>query len=229
MQPYESIRFPAFIEEKYHGNAPLTGEYSALTAREARTYFAWFQEIMPQRIEYLLNYCSAEMGVSLSELRAFPDGFLPLWKWFRIHQTMRHTTPEERAEMEQMYGFLGDSWVLKEVLDEPTERLHFDIGMFFDDQFVRHYPNDLYWSYYLTPKNEMFARAPVIFGFRKYYRKKDGEPTSDPAEPVHLVGSESRQIFRHKMADDGLLTLAKALMECVYDIDTKAIIPPLEF
>ena len=91
MQPYEPIRFPDFMEEKYRGKAPR--DYSFLTTRETRAYFAWFQEIMPQRINYLLNYCSAEMGVSLRELRAFPDGFLPLWKWFRIHQTMRNTTP----------------------------------------------------------------------------------------------------------------------------------------
>ena len=153
MQPYESIRFPAFIEEKYHGNAPLTGEYSALTAREARTYFAWFQEIMPQRIDYLLNYCSAEMGVSLSELQAFPDGFLPLWKWFRIHRTMRNTTPEEIADMRRKYGFLGESWVHKRILDDTTERLHYDIGMFFGDQFVRHYPDELRWSYRLKPQS----------------------------------------------------------------------------
>ena len=137
MQPYEPIRFPDFIEEKFHGKAPLTGDYIALTAREARTYFAWFQETMPQRIEYLLNYCSAEMGISISELRIFPDGFLPLWKWFRIHQTLRRSTPEEIADMERKYGFLGESWIMKEVLDELTERLHFDIGMFFGDQFVK--------------------------------------------------------------------------------------------
>ena len=95
MPPYEPIRFPDFMEEKYRGKAPR--EYSVLTTRETRAYFAWFQEIMPQRINYLLNYCSAEMGVSLSELRAFPDGSLPLWKWFRIHQTMRHTTPDRRS------------------------------------------------------------------------------------------------------------------------------------
>ena len=228
MQPYEPIRFPDFIEEKFHGKAPLTGDYIALTAREARTYFAWFQETMPQRIEYLLNYCSAEMGISISELRIFPDGFLPLWKWFRIHQTLRRSTPEEIADMERKYGFLGESWIMKEVLDELTERLHFDIGMFFGDQFVKHYPTELSWSYYLTPKRDIFVKAPVIIGFGKY-QKRDGTIGSNVAEPVHLVGSESRLIFQNKMSDDSLLVLGKVLMDKVYDFDTKAIIPPLEF
>ncbi len=156
MPPYEPIRFPVFIETKYHGNAPLTGEYSALTTREARAYFAWFQEIMPQRINYLLNYCSAEMGVSLRELRAFPDGFLPLWKWFRIHQIFRLSTPEEIADMRQKHGFLGESWVHKRILDDATERLHYDIGMFFGDQFVRHYPGELRWSYLPTEAAELY-------------------------------------------------------------------------
>ena len=62
---------------------------------------------------------------------------------------------------------------LKEVLDELTERLHFDIGMFFGDQFVKHYPTELSWSYYLTPKRDIFVKAPVIIGFGKY-QKKDG-------------------------------------------------------
>ena len=228
MQPYEPIRFPDFIETKYQGKAPRMAHYCELTTKETRTYFAWFQEIMPRRIEYLLNYCSAEMGVSVNELRAFPDGFFPLWKWFRIHQTMRRTTPEEIADMEKGYGILGKNWVLKEVLDEPTERLHFDIGMFFGDQFVKHYPTELSWSYYLTPKRDIFVKAPVIIGFGKY-QKKDGTIGSNVAEPVHLVGSESRLIFQNKMSDDSLLVLGKALMDKVYDFATKAIIPPLEF
>ena len=225
MQPYEPIRFPDFMEEKYRGKAPR--DYSFLTTRETRAYFAWFQEIMPQRINYLLNYCSAEMGVSLSELRAFPDGFLPLWKWFRIHQTMRNTTPEEIADMRRRYGALGESWVQKRILDDATERLHYDIGMFFGDQFVRHYPNELRWSYRLKPRSYIHVKVACIWGFKKYYDKK-GEVDSNFVEPVYLVGSESRQIFWDEMVDDGLLTLAKDLMEYVYDIDTKAIIPPLE-
>ena len=228
MQPYEPIRFPDFIETKYQGKAPRMGHYCELTTKETRTYFAWVQEIMPRRIEYLLNYCSAEMGGSVNELRAFPDGFFPLWKWFRIHQTMRRTTPEEIVDMEKGYGILGKNWVLKEVLDEPTERLHFDIGMFFGDQFVKHYPTELSWSYYLTPKRDIFVKAPVIIGFGKY-QKKDGTIGSNVAEPVHLVGSESRLIFQNKMSDDSLLVLGKVLMDKVYDFDTKAIIPPLEF
>ena len=130
--------------------------------------------------------------------------------------------------MEKGYGILGKNWVLKEVLDEPTERLHFDIGMFFGDQFVKHYPTELSWSYYLTPKRDIFVKAPVIIGFGKY-QKKDGTIGSNVAEPVHLVGSESRLIFQNKMSDDSLLVLGKVLMDKVYDFDTKAIIPPLEF
>ena len=228
MQPYEPIRFPDFIETKYQGKAPRMRHYCELTTKETRTYFAWFQEIMPRRIEYLLNYCSAEMGVSVNELRAFPDGFFPLWKWFRIHQTMRRTTPEEIADMEKGYGILGKNWVLKEVLDEPTERLHFDIGMFLGDQFVRHYPTELHWTYRLKPRGDMFVKAPCIWGFSKFYDKK-GEVGSDLVEPVTLAGSVSRRIFWDEMSDDGLLALGKALMDTIYDIDTKAIIPPLEF
>ena len=53
MQPYEPIRFPDFIETKYQGKAPRMGHYCELTTKETWTYFAWFQEIMPRRIEYL--------------------------------------------------------------------------------------------------------------------------------------------------------------------------------
>ena len=51
MQPYEPIRFPDFIETKYQGKAPRMGHYCELTTKETRTYFAWFQESMPRRLE----------------------------------------------------------------------------------------------------------------------------------------------------------------------------------
>ena len=73
----------------------------------------------------------------------------------------------------------------------------------------------------------MFVKAPCIWGFSKFYDKK-GEVGSDLVEPVTLAGSVSRRIFWDEMSDDGLLALGKALMDTIYDIDTKAIIPPLE-
>ena len=83
-------------------------------------------------------------------------------------------------------------------------------------------------TYRLKPQSYIHVKAACIWGVKKYYDKK-GEVASSLTEPVYLVGSEFRQIFWDEMVDDGLLTLAKDLMEYVYDIDTKAIIPPLEF
>lgn len=221
MLPYEHIQFP-----DYFSRIPLTGDYANLTAKQAKDYFMWFQDIMPKRIDYMLARCSQEMCVPVEQLTCFPNGFLEVWKWFRMRQTMRASTPEEMSQMESQFGFLGESWVPTRILDEATECLHFDIGMFFGDQFIRHYPNDLSWSFYLKPKNDMFVKAPVILGFSKY-RNKKGEISSNPAEPVHLVGSRSRLIFQDKMADDSLLLLARQLMQTVYDVDTKEVISPL--
>lgn len=222
MEAYASLQFPDYILK-----TPLTGDYANLTNKEAKAYFAWFLEIMPKRIDYMLSVCSAEMGIPIYELRMFPDGFLPIWKWFRTKQTLRNSTAEELSAMKQEFGYLGESWVPKQVLDDATEKLHFDIGMFFGDQFVRHYPDDLRWDYCIKPKNYIFVKAPCIWGFKKYINKH-GEIDSNFVEPVHLVGSESRQIFRDEMKDDALLRLARHLMQDVYSVETKEVVEPIE-
>lgn len=218
---YTYIQFPDFIKK-----TPLTCDYAELSAKEAKAYNKWFHETMPQRIAYMLSRCAAETGISVEQLWIFPDGFLPLWKWFRTRQKLRKTTLEEQAEMRRLYGYLGESWVLREILDDATERLHYDIGMFLGHQFVRHYPRDLEWSLIMKPKSYIHCKAPVIMGFSKY-RAKDGSVGSDAVEPVHVVGAQSRLIFQNKMADDSLLNLAKWLMAAVYDFETKEVIEPL--
>lgn len=218
---YDYIQFPDFIKK-----TPLTCDYAELSVKEAKAYNAWFHDIMPQRINYMLSRCSAETGVPVEELWIFPDGFFPIWKWFRTRQKLRKTTQEEQDEMRQQYGFLGESWVLQEILDDATERLHHDIGMFLGYQFVRHYPNDLEWSLIMRPQSYVHCRAPVIIGFSKYI--KNGKVGSDAMEPVHVVGGESRGIFHNKMTDDGLIKLARGLMEAIYDVDTRKPVPPLD-
>lgn len=163
---YEYIQFPDFIKK-----TPLTVDYADLSAKEARTYSVWFHEVMPRRIEYMLSRCSEETGVSVEELCTFPTGFLPLWKWFRTRQKLRKTAQEEQVEMRCQFGFLGETWVLNEILDDETERLHHDIGMFWGNQFVRHYPHDLEWSLIMKPKSYIQCKAPVIIGFNKYRDK----------------------------------------------------------
>lgn len=222
MLPYERIQFPAFVS-----NIPTTTGYDYFTASQAKDYFNWFMQIMPKRIEYMLSMCSAESGVSVDRLRIFPDGFLDIWRWFLTRQTLRDTTAEEIAAFERNGGhLLGETWVPKRILDETTECLHIDIGMFFGDQFIKHYPNDLEWNYFLKPKSDILVKAPVVCGFSKAY-KKDGTIGSIRIDPVHSVGGQSRKIFADGTSENDLLRIAEELMSCVYDVDTKVTIPPL--
>lgn len=223
MEPYQYIQFP-----EYMGTIPLETEFfDMLTTKQAKEYLEWYKNEVPKRFKYLISYCAQEMKIPKSELLKFPEGCIPLWKWFRTKLTMRPTTQEEQEQMRQEFGFLGEWHVLEKIVTEETRSIAYDIGMYFGHQLVSRYPNDLEWGYVLKPKDIVYLKSPVITGFSKHYNKK-GKPCSFAVSPSMAV-SQWKKIYHDdlEIKDDDLYQCAIVAMNTVKTVEGD-IVPPLE-
>lgn len=211
-EPYSYIKFPDYL-----GIIPLeTDFFDMLTAKQAKEYLEWYKQEIPKRVSYLISRCASELGIPKSELLKFPEGCLPLWRWFRTKLVFRPTTQEEQNQMRQEYGFLGEWHVLKKVVTEESRSIAYDISMYLGNQFVLHYPNDLEWGYVLKPKDIVYFKSPIVTGFMKHYNKK-GKLCKNAMSPTQVVGKQWCKVYHPdlQMKDDDLYQSAVAIMAMV--------------
>lgn len=145
------------------------------TARQAQEYFSWHQAILQERISYLLNFCSQVSRVPYEVLYSFPDGMVPLWRWFLQIAELVPLTPEARKKMEislagQMAGHpqnvMADivaDMIPERVLSTKTEEIIRDIAMYVGDGFIRLSPK-LYWELFRKSKMDIGYGQAVING-----------------------------------------------------------------
>ena len=223
MEPYQYIQFP-----EHMGTIPLEPEFfDLLTTKQAREYLEWYKSEVPKRFEYLISYCAQEMKIPRSELLKFPEGCIPLWKWFQTKLTMRPTTQEEQDKMRREFGFLGEWHVLKRIVTEESRSIAYDISMYYGHQLVSRYPNDLAWGFVLKPAGIVYYKSPVITGFCKYYNKR-GKLCSWEISPSMAV-SQWKKIYYddQKITDDDLYISAVAAMKKVTTVEGE-VVPPVE-
>ena len=145
------------------------------TAQQAQEYFAWHQAILQERISYLLNFCSQDSGITYKELWTFPDGLLPLWRWFLQNSEVVPLAPEDREKMQEDLavqmaghpkGVISDivaDMIPERVLSQKTEEIIQDIAMYVGDGFTR-LSSKLYWELLRKPKSEVSYNCAVING-----------------------------------------------------------------
>lgn len=224
MEPYQYIQFP-----EYMGTIPLETEFfDMLTTKQAKEYLEWYKSEVPKRFLYLISYCAQEMKIPKSELLKFPEGCIPLWKWFQTKLTMRPTTQEEQEQMRREFGFLGEWHVLKKIVTEEARSIAYDISMYFGYQLISHYPNDLEWGYVLKPKDIVYLKSPVITGFSKYYNAR-GNLCKSSISPSQVVGKQWCKIYHAdlRMKDDDFYQSAIAIMNMVKTVEG-TVVPPVE-
>ncbi len=224
MEPYQYIQFP-----EHMGTIPLETEFfDMLTTKQAREYLEWYKSEVPKRFEYLISYCAREMKIPRSELLKFPEGCIPLWKWFQTKLTMRPTTQEEQDKMRREFGFLGEWHVLKRIVTEESRSIAYDISMYFGYQLILHYPNDLEWGYVLKPKDIVYLKSPLVVGFGAHYDSR-GKLRKGAMAPSQAIGKQWCKIYHAdlRMEDDDLYQSAIAIMDMVKTVEGM-VVPPVE-
>ena len=154
------------------------------TPKEAKAYYEWYMDVLPQRMTYLTQTCAAEMNVPIESFDDFPNCCKVLWEWFLRHATLQETSEMERAFMQAQFGYLGENWVLKKRLSDFSELVLRDIGMFLGDSWVKHYPS-LRWELITKPKKYVNINKPHVVGFS----------SQDIFEPIHMARIQATNIL----------------------------------
>ena len=143
-----------------------------LTARQAKEYFNWYMEQIPNRITLLWEYMKQECP----ETEPFdysPESLIPLWEWY---ETKVQQVPMSQKEIE-FQAARYPKWIENEIRKETmkytdeTLSIALDISIYLGETVRKNYPN-LYWGYRAKPKNEFSANRPVILklvGKRAYF------------------------------------------------------------
>ena len=61
---------------------PLQKPFYELTHEETEAYLQWHLAHLRERIDYLSETVSRELGVPRSALDGSPESLIPLWEWF---------------------------------------------------------------------------------------------------------------------------------------------------
>ncbi len=180
---------------------PLGLDFQNMTPKQAKENFDWFISKIPERMEYLRNRCATDINVPLECLDYSPESLNIVWSWFIKIARTEKTPKEEVSQMERSVGKLGEHWIIRERLTVASQFVLRDIGMYLGETYIKSY-NDIYWSYFTKPKNEVIVNRPVLFGF--YYVDPENKypPTNMPFDPIGILDYEGHKIIS-KMQKEG--------------------------
>lgn len=188
---------------------PITKPIEEFTATETASYFAWFIEQIPGRVEYMASQCSEQLGISRSKIDMTPDSLKYVWRWFlRVAEIER--TPKRKLEhligTYSKYPYAIQEYLLryeKEQFSLQTEYILMDIGMYMGEVFVKNNPV-LYWGYYTEPRTDFSVNRPVLLGFAD---ARFTPPFSTEFDPTHMVGVQAANIWDNTQNENDLLSL----------------------
>ena len=172
-----------------------------LSEAEAADYFAWYVDVVPQRVAYLAEICAKEYGVSEEKLDCSPESLLIIWKWFRRRAKTESTKLPKETKQSSCLTHRRASQTRQLTLE--TEYVLRDIGMYLGETIRKNCPN-IYWSYYTTPKRDFFVNYPLLKGF---IDRSFGSPQEVCFEPIHMARMQALKIIDRTSKDDDLFNL----------------------
>ena len=153
-------------KEKLHYEVlipPIIKPFELLNGAEAKEYFNWYIEHIPERVNYLQTYSKVELDYSMNSL-------IEIWKWFLKNASIEKT-PQKRMKslMEELKNSPRE--IAKGIIEEnkrqfslETEYIIRDIAMYFGEVCVKNH-NSIYWGYHTDIKKDSFANKPILMGF----------------------------------------------------------------
>ncbi len=136
-----------------------------LNEREAKEFFQWFINIIPERLKMLKSSIESNDKRIASKLDFSPNSLIYLGEWFSKNiSTRKRTKKEIRKEKSMLIKFPGvkpKSWTLT----GETMSLCFDIGIYLGTVFTKKFP-EIKWTYVTKPKNYINRNWPLLNQFR---------------------------------------------------------------
>lgn len=165
---------------------PFTLDFATMPKPELKAYFAWFMQVMPERIAGLEAAVHEDMpGWRADQTSA---SLTPLSQWFASQVKVRRRTEAEVAEVESSLKFPID--VPDHDLDNRTFSLAMDIGMYLGNVVLTNVPGTS-WSQSLKNPRHADHGQPVVVGSGKV-----------PLNPVNVVVNVAYTIARSEPPPD---------------------------
>lgn len=180
---------------------PFTLKFREMSKKELKDYFAWFQNILPQRLDELTNAVKQTPGFETWEVDFTPASLDRLGEWFVAQVETRPRSEEEIQEIRDRSSIPIE--IPEEELTNRTFSLAMDIGMYFSQIFLKHHPA-LQWDQQFGNKKDADYGQPVLVGFSPM-----------PFNPVRLLVTLAYGVVSKRKT-------GKSLRE-LYDIWTKMI------
>jgi len=140
-------------------------------------YYTWYLDIMPERLNILVNVVKASKGYENWKPDYSPESLEKLGQWFYENVENRKRTDEEKVEI---YNRAPDWFRSVQIQDteltNKTFSLAIDIGMYLANVFLKN-NNSLKWEHFTNGKKiDIDYGQPVLIGFG-----------SDTFNPTHIT------------------------------------------
>ena len=182
---------------------PFSLKFKEMSNKELTDYFAWFQCILPQRLDQLELVVKTTQGFDAWRADCTVESLDLLGCWFAGQVEMRPRTKDEIQEIAGRLAFPID--VPDEELTNKTFSLAMDVGMYLSKVFFKSY-TDIRWDQPFGNKKFVDYGQPVLMGFG-----------SIPFNPVRMSVTLAYGVASQRES-------GKSLRE-LYDIWAKMILP----
>lgn len=188
---------------------PISKPLAEFSVSEAASYFSWFKDQIPYRIEYMSRRCSEHLGIRQVKIDMSPDSLKLVWRWFLEVAELEYTPMrkmEHLAGIYSKYPYAIQEYLMrteKEQFSLQTEYILLDIGMYMGEVFVKNNPI-IHWGYYTEPKTDFSVNRPVLLGF---VDDRFTPPFSTEFDPIHMVGVQAANIWDNSQNESDLLRL----------------------
>jgi hypothetical protein len=141
---------------------PFTLKFREMSKQELKNYFRWFLDIIPQRIQGLIEAVTQSPGFESWTSDYTPRSLEILGDWFASQVETRLQTEEELREMRERLTFPME--IPDTQLTNKTFSIAMDIGMYLSQVFFQEFP-ELRWEQPLKNKRFVDYGQPVIVEF----------------------------------------------------------------
>jgi hypothetical protein len=158
---------------------PFTLKFSEMPKAELKEYFAWFQGVLPQRLDQLAMTVKETAGLETWRADFTPSSLDALGEWFVTQVETRQRTQDEIQDIESQARpehplTIPDNDLANE-LSNRTFSLAMDVGMYLSQAFIKNHPN-VRWDQPFGNKRFVDYGQPVLIGF-----------SSAPLNPVRIL------------------------------------------
>lgn len=141
---------------------PFTLKFREMPKKELKDYFAWFQNILPQRLDELTHAVKQTPGFETWKADFTPASLDRLGEWFAEQVETRSRTGAEIQEVRSRSSIPIE--ISEEELTNRTFSLAVDTAMYFSQVFLRNH-SALQWDQRFGNRKDADYGQPVLVGF----------------------------------------------------------------